>query len=101
VGRALPSVGQANRCRYQSAPHLRPSGSARTLAVGRKRRDTEGAAANERAIGHPPVRVFRFPYGSSSVSALAVVNRLGYTAVGRTTDTLGWKGTRSRSRWRR
>ena len=52
-----------------------------------------GAAAIKRATGRPPVRLFRFPYGSSNASTLAVVNRLGYTAVGWTVDTLGWEGT--------
>ncbi len=51
------------------------------------------SAAIKRAIGRPPVRLFRFPYGSSSASTLAVVNRLGYTAIGWTVDTLGWEGT--------
>jgi peptidoglycan/xylan/chitin deacetylase (PgdA/CDA1 family) len=51
------------------------------------------AAAIRRATGRSPVRLFRFPYGSSDVSTLAVVNRLGYTAVGWTVDTLGWEGT--------
>jgi peptidoglycan/xylan/chitin deacetylase (PgdA/CDA1 family) len=50
-------------------------------------------AAIKHAVGRPPVPLFRFPYGSSSASTLAVVNRLGYTAVGWTIDTLGWEGT--------
>lgn len=50
-------------------------------------------AAIEHVTGHPPLPLFRFPYGSSSASTLAVVNRLGYTAVGWTVDTLGWEGT--------
>jgi peptidoglycan/xylan/chitin deacetylase (PgdA/CDA1 family) len=41
----------------------------------------------------PTVRLFRFPYGSSSPSALRTANALGYTAVGWTVDTLGWEGT--------
>jgi peptidoglycan/xylan/chitin deacetylase (PgdA/CDA1 family) len=49
--------------------------------------------AIEHATGRPPVPLFRFPYGSSSASTLATVNRLGYTAVGWTIDTLGWEGT--------
>jgi peptidoglycan/xylan/chitin deacetylase (PgdA/CDA1 family) len=51
------------------------------------------AAAIKRANGRPPVPLFRFPYGSSSASTLAVVNGLGYGAVGWTVDTLGWEGT--------
>jgi peptidoglycan/xylan/chitin deacetylase (PgdA/CDA1 family) len=51
------------------------------------------SAAIEHATGRPPFRLFRFPYGSSNMSTLAVVNQLGYTAVGWTIDTLGWEGT--------
>jgi peptidoglycan/xylan/chitin deacetylase (PgdA/CDA1 family) len=49
--------------------------------------------AIQQTTGRPPVALFRFPYGSSSASTLALVNRLGYTAVGWTVDTLGWEGT--------
>jgi peptidoglycan/xylan/chitin deacetylase (PgdA/CDA1 family) len=51
------------------------------------------AAAIKRATGRPPLALFRFPYGSSDASTLAIVNRLGDTAVGWTVDTLGWEGT--------
>ena len=51
------------------------------------------SAAIKRVTGRPPVPLFRFPYGSSNASTLAVVNRLGYIAVGWTVDTLGWEGT--------
>lgn len=50
-------------------------------------------AAIQQVIGRPPIPLFRFPYGASSPSTLALVNRLGYTAVGWTVDTLGWEGT--------
>lgn len=50
-------------------------------------------AAIRRATGRPSVALFRFPYGSSSPSTLALVNQLGYTAVGWTVDTIGWEGT--------
>jgi peptidoglycan/xylan/chitin deacetylase (PgdA/CDA1 family) len=46
-----------------------------------------------RVVGHPPTRLFRFPYGSSNSETLGLVNALGYTAVGWTVDTLGWEGT--------
>ncbi len=53
-----------------------------------------GAAASIRhATECLPMRLFRFPYGSSNDSTLAAVNGLGYTAVGWTVDTLGWEGT--------
>lgn len=50
-------------------------------------------AAIKQATGGAPLAMFRFPYGSSSTSTLALVNQLGYTAVGWTVDTLGWEGT--------
>jgi peptidoglycan/xylan/chitin deacetylase (PgdA/CDA1 family) len=46
-----------------------------------------------RAVGRPPIQLFRFPYGSSNSGTLRLVNELGYTAVGWTADTLGWEGT--------
>jgi peptidoglycan/xylan/chitin deacetylase (PgdA/CDA1 family) len=49
--------------------------------------------AIRRAVGHAPIQLFRFPYGSSSAETLRLVNELGYTAVGWTADTLGWEGT--------
>lgn len=49
--------------------------------------------AIQRATRRSPAALFRFPYGSSSASTLALVNNLGYTAVGWTVDTLGWEGT--------
>jgi peptidoglycan/xylan/chitin deacetylase (PgdA/CDA1 family) len=50
-------------------------------------------AAIRKATGRPPVPLFRFPYGSSDASRLALVNHLGYTVLGWTVDTLGWEGT--------
>lgn len=64
------------------------------LPLGSVGGEIQGAAsAIQRAIGHPPVPLFRFPYGSSNSSTLAVVNRMGYSAIGWTVDTLGWEGT--------
>jgi peptidoglycan/xylan/chitin deacetylase (PgdA/CDA1 family) len=54
---------------------------------------TSQAATVTKVTGRPPIRLFRFPYGSSNASTLALVNKLGYTAVGWTVDTLGWEGT--------
>jgi peptidoglycan/xylan/chitin deacetylase (PgdA/CDA1 family) len=51
------------------------------------------SAAIQKATGRPPVPLFRFPYGSSDASRLALVNHLGYTVLGWTVDTLGWEGT--------
>jgi peptidoglycan/xylan/chitin deacetylase (PgdA/CDA1 family) len=50
-------------------------------------------AAIRKATARPPVPLFRFPYGSSDASRLALVNHLGYTVLGWTVDTLGWEGT--------
>jgi peptidoglycan-N-acetylglucosamine deacetylase len=49
-------------------------------------------AAIANIAGRAPIRLFRFPYGSSSPATLRIVNNLGYTAVGWTVDTLGWEG---------
>lgn len=43
--------------------------------------------------GREPRPFFRFPYGESNAHAIALVNGLGYLAVGWTVDSLGWKGT--------
>ena len=40
-----------------------------------------------------PRPFFRFPYGESNVHTLALVNAMGFVAVGWTVDSLGWKGT--------
>jgi peptidoglycan/xylan/chitin deacetylase (PgdA/CDA1 family) len=45
-----------------------------------------------RATGQDPRPLFRFPYGDYDGRTLAVVNGMGYVAVGWTVDTLGWKG---------
>ncbi|KAB7837973.1 polysaccharide deacetylase family protein, partial [Streptomyces mobaraensis] len=50
------------------------------------------AAAVERAVGRPPVRLFRFPFGEVNRECVADVNAEGYTCVRWTVDTLGWKG---------
>jgi peptidoglycan/xylan/chitin deacetylase (PgdA/CDA1 family) len=65
-----------------------------TLSLAGVRAEVLNAkAAIKQATGRPPVPLFRFPFGSSNASTLAVVNRLGYTAIGWTVDTLGWEGT--------
>ena len=70
---------------HQDLLSLTPQGVTRELLMA--------GDAIRRAIGHRPLALFRFPYGSSSTGTLALVNRLGYTAVGWTVDTLGWEGT--------
>lgn len=46
-----------------------------------------------RLAGRDPRPLFRFPYGAYDASRLALVNGLGYAAIGWTVDTLGWEGT--------
>lgn len=46
------------------------------------------------ATGTDPRPFFRFPFGDWSAHSLAVVHSAGYGAVGWTTDSLGWKGTK-------
>ncbi len=58
-----------------------------------------GARSIRRVTGRPPSPLFRFPYGAGSPAPLGIANRLGYTAVGWTVDSLGWEGT-SRGRTR-
>jgi peptidoglycan/xylan/chitin deacetylase (PgdA/CDA1 family) len=60
---------------------------------GARRELLMAGVAITRATGRSPVALFRFPYGSSDSSTLALANQLGYTAVGWTVDTLGWEGT--------
>jgi len=45
------------------------------------------------AAGIDPQPFFRFPYGVESSRTLAIVNSLGYAAVGWTADTGGWLGS--------
>jgi peptidoglycan/xylan/chitin deacetylase (PgdA/CDA1 family) len=80
--------------RYPIANHTYDHTDLLSLSLDGVRNEVLGAmTAMKRVTGRPPVPLFRFPYGSSSASALGVVNRLGYTAVGWTVDTLGWEGT--------
>jgi peptidoglycan/xylan/chitin deacetylase (PgdA/CDA1 family) len=52
------------------------------------------AASTIRATtGREPRPFFRFPYGEYTAHTLALVNGLGFGAIGWTVDSLGWKGT--------
>ena len=80
-----------------SHPHLTQldDGDVRTQVVS-------AHTAILRATGKDPHPLFRFPYGESDARTLALVNELGYVAVGWTVDTLGWKGAAEgsrRARW--
>jgi peptidoglycan/xylan/chitin deacetylase (PgdA/CDA1 family) len=89
-----PQWARRIAARYPIGDHTFDHRDLLGLPLGAVRGEVLGAAAAiKRATGRPPVRLFRFPYGSSDAPRLAVVNRLGYTAVGWTVDTLGWEGT--------
>ncbi len=69
-------------------PHL-PSLSDPTVAA----QVADAATTIGSVTGASPSPFFRFPYGDSDSRTLAVVNHLGYVAVGWTVDTLGWEGS--------
>ena len=52
-----------------------------------------GADTITTQTGQDPRPLFRFPFGESTGRDVALVNALGYVAVGWTVDSLGWKGT--------
>ncbi|MCU0301655.1 MAG: polysaccharide deacetylase family protein [Candidatus Nanopelagicales bacterium] len=54
---------------------------------------TRAEAAIAPVAGRTTRPWFRFPFGSSTPSAIATVNDAGYAAIGWTVDTLGWQGT--------
>lgn len=58
-----------------------------------RREVVRGEQTVRSVTGRPLARLFRFPFGAYDPSRLRLVNRLGYTAIGWTVDTLGWKGT--------
>jgi peptidoglycan/xylan/chitin deacetylase (PgdA/CDA1 family) len=80
--------------RYPIANHTFDHRDLLSMPVQNVSPEVLGAATEiKRATRCLPVRLFRFPYGSSNSSTLTAVNQLGYTAVGWTVDTLGWEGT--------
>ena len=50
------------------------------------------ARAIRAAARRDPRPLFRFPYGDRDARTIALVNGLGYGAIGWTVDTLGWQG---------
>jgi peptidoglycan/xylan/chitin deacetylase (PgdA/CDA1 family) len=66
---------------------------ARLSAAGVRREIVLARSTIARVARRAPLPLFRFPYGSSTPTALRTANQLGYTAVGWTVDTLGWEGT--------
>jgi len=80
--------------RYPIANHTFDHRDLTTLTLAEVRNEVLSASSSiDKATGRPPIRLFRFPYGSSNGATLGVVNNVGYSAVGWTVDTLGWEGT--------
>jgi peptidoglycan/xylan/chitin deacetylase (PgdA/CDA1 family) len=89
-----PQWARRIAARYPIANHTFDHQDLLGLTLPAVRREVLMArAAIRQTTGSPPIALFRFPYGSSSARTLALVNHLGYTAVGWTVDTLGWEGT--------
>jgi peptidoglycan/xylan/chitin deacetylase (PgdA/CDA1 family) len=89
-----PGYARRIAARYPIANHTFNHRDLTTLSLPEVKSEVLGAAsAIDKATGRPPIRLFRFPYGSNNGATLQVVNNLGYTAVGWTVDTLGWEGT--------
>jgi peptidoglycan/xylan/chitin deacetylase (PgdA/CDA1 family) len=89
-----PQWARRIAARYPIGNHTFDHSDLTRLTPPAVRREIQMAsAAIVRITGQPPATLFRFPYGSSSPSTLRTANRLGYTAVGWTVDTLGWEGT--------
>jgi peptidoglycan/xylan/chitin deacetylase (PgdA/CDA1 family) len=80
--------------RYSVANHTMNHADLNGLSDARVRAEISNARRSIRAVsGRNPQPFFRFPYGVSSRRTLAIVNALGYVAVGWTADTAGWLGT--------
>jgi peptidoglycan/xylan/chitin deacetylase (PgdA/CDA1 family) len=80
--------------RYSVANHTMNHVDLNGLSDAQVRAEISDARRSIRAVsGRNPQPFFRFPYGVSSRRTLAIVNALGYAAVGWTADTAGWLGT--------
>ncbi len=80
--------------RYPIANHTMNHIDLNGLPDAKVRAEVANASLAIRAVaGRDPQPFFRFPYGASSRRALAIVNALGYAAIGWTADTAGWMGT--------
>jgi len=87
LARELAATGRVGN-HTMTHPHLAGLTDAQLLAEITDARTTILATT-----GSEPRPFFRFPYGESSAHAIALVNGLGYLAVGWTVDSLGWQGT--------
>jgi peptidoglycan/xylan/chitin deacetylase (PgdA/CDA1 family) len=52
----------------------------------------DAGRAVQEVTGIAPTELFRFPYGERDDRTLQVVGSYGFTAIGWTVDTVGWKG---------
>jgi peptidoglycan/xylan/chitin deacetylase (PgdA/CDA1 family) len=65
-----------------------------TLTTAQQVGQVERAEATIKPLtGTSTLPWFRFPFGASDPSAIDTVNVQGYSGIGWTVDTLGWKGT--------
>jgi peptidoglycan/xylan/chitin deacetylase (PgdA/CDA1 family) len=88
-----PADARLIASRYPVGNHTQSHPNLTTLSIPHVR--AQIAQARRRIItitGRDPHPLFRFPYGADDAPRLAVVNGLGYAAVGWTVDTLGWEG---------
>jgi peptidoglycan/xylan/chitin deacetylase (PgdA/CDA1 family) len=88
LARSIVSEGHPVGDHTVDHPHLTTLPDAKVVAEV-----TDAATTIRTVTGTSPLPLFRFPYGESDARTLAVVNGLGYVAVGWTVDTLGWEGT--------
>jgi peptidoglycan/xylan/chitin deacetylase (PgdA/CDA1 family) len=89
-----PGYARQIAARYPIANHTFDHRDVLGLTLPGVRNEVLSASSSiDKSTGRPPIRLFRFPYGSSNGATLGVVNNAGYSAVGWTVDTLGWEGT--------
>jgi peptidoglycan/xylan/chitin deacetylase (PgdA/CDA1 family) len=89
-----PDDARAIAARYPVGNHTIDHPDLTGLTLDAARRQVNGARRAIVAVtGRDPRPLFRFPYGAYDAGRIALVNGLGYAAIGWTVDTLGWKGT--------
>jgi gamma-D-glutamyl-L-lysine dipeptidyl-peptidase len=89
-----PDDARAIAARYPIGNHTIDHPDLTGLTLDAARRQVNGARREIVAVtGRDPRPLFRFPYGAYDTGRIALVNGLGYAAIGWTVDTLGWKGT--------
>jgi peptidoglycan/xylan/chitin deacetylase (PgdA/CDA1 family) len=90
---AYPALARAIGRRYPVCNHTVNHVDLRRLPPAQAEREVVRAGLMiQRATGRDTHPCFRFPYGARDAETLRLVNRLGYTSVRWTVDTLGWMG---------